>query len=124
MNNKKLGTAWEQEVCELMAQRGFWVHFIVPDARGAQPFDVIAVKDDHALAIDCKTCVANSFDINRLEDNQISSFEKWIQCGNEMPMIAVKHKGRLYWIPYTLLKDKRSIKFSNLEYDPYYEEVL
>lgn len=123
MNNKKLGTQWEQEVCKLLAQRGFWVHFFVPDARGAQPFDIIAVKDGKAIAIDCKTCVANTFNINRLEDNQISSFEKWIACGNSEPAIAVKHEHKLYWIPYTMIREDRSVKLSELVCDTDYEEV-
>lgn len=123
MNNKKLGTAFEREVCELLAQKGYWVHFIVPDVRGAQPFDVIAVKAGKAYAIDCKTCVAGSFSINRLEDNQISSFEKWMSCGNEIPRIAVKHDGRLYWIPYTILKVKKSVRLVDLPYDEDYKEA-
>ena len=113
MNNKKLGTEFEQEVCNLLAQRGYWVHFIVPDARGAQPFDVIAVKDGHAYAIDCKTCFANSFNISRLEENQISSFELWLKRGNEMPCVAVKHNDRIYRIPYSDLKAKTSIKLNS-----------
>ena len=38
MNNKKKGTAFEKEMCDLLAIKGYWVHFIAPDARGAQPF--------------------------------------------------------------------------------------
>ena len=109
-SNKKIGTAFEKEMCDILAQRGYWVHFMAPDNRGAQPFDIIAVKDGRALAIDCKTCVANSFNISRLEDNQVYAFEKWLACGNEMPMIAVKHKGRITMIAYADLKERKSIK--------------
>lgn len=104
MNNKKIGTAFEQEVCCLLAKSGWWVHFIAPDARGAQPFDIIAVKGGKAIAIDCKTCVAKWFNISRLEDNQIMAFEKWISCGNEDPIIAVKHNEQIFWIKYSELK--------------------
>ena len=110
MNNKKLGNAFEEEVCKLLAQNGYWVHFIVPDARGAQPFDIIAVRDGVARAIDCKTCVAGSFNISRLEANQIMSFELWLKCGNEEPLVAVKHQERIFWIPYSKLKAVGSIK--------------
>ena len=105
MNNKKLGTAFEREVCELLAQRGYWVHFIVPDARGAQPFDIIAVKDGKAYAIDCKTSVLGRFSSTRLEDNQISAFDRWLACGNSMPYIFVKHNSKVYAVPYSELKD-------------------
>lgn len=110
MNNKRLGTAFEQEVCSIFAQTGWWVHFIAPDARGAQPFDIIAVKAGCAVAMDCKTCAADRFTISRLEDNQIMAFEKWLKCGNEMPFIMVKHDGFIYKIPYNKLKNQKSVK--------------
>ena len=104
MNNKQLGTQWEREFCELLAEQGYWVHFISPDNRGAQPFDVIAVKDGVANAYDCKTCASDVFSIDRLEDNQIMAFEKWIRCGNTNPNIAVLHDNKIYLISYSHLK--------------------
>ena len=112
ISNKRLGTAFEQEMCGILAQRGYWVHFIVPDIRGAQPFDIIAVKDGKALAIDCKTCIAKAFNISRLEDNQIMAFEKWLLCGNDEPIIMVKHEEKIYQIPYLEIKEKKSIRLS------------
>ena len=113
MNNKTLGTAFECRMCELLALKGYWVHFIVPDARGAQPFDIIAVKNGKAIAIDCKTCVADMFNINRLEDNQIMAFEKWLSVGNSEPIIAVEHKEEIYIIPYKSIRVLRSVKIAN-----------
>lgn len=113
MNNKTLGTAFERRMCELLALKGYWVHFIVPDARGAQPFDIIAVKNEKAIAIDCKTCVADTFNISRLEDNQIMAFEKWLNVGNSEPIIAVEHKDGIYIIPYIDIKVQKSVKIAN-----------
>lgn len=110
MNNKRLGTFFEREVCEILAAEGYWVHFIVPDARGAQPFDIIAVRDGRAVAIDCKTCATDRFTISRLEDNQIMAFERWIACGNEMPLVMIKHDGVMYCIPYDRIKAEKSVK--------------
>lgn len=110
MNNKRIGTAFEQEMCGILAQSGYWVHFIVPDTRGAQPFDIIAVKNGRAVAIDCKTCVAKTFSIDRLEDNQIMAFEKWISCGNEMPIIAIKHNDKIRMVTYDRLKSEKKIR--------------
>lgn len=110
MNNKKLGTAFEREVCEVLAAEGYWVHFITPDARGAQPFDIIAVRDGSAVAIDCKTCVADTFSIKRLEFNQIFAFERWLRCGNDMPWIMIKHDGQIYKITYDLIRIDQSVK--------------
>lgn len=104
VNNKKLGTAFEHKVCNMLSDLGYWVHFIVPDARGAQPFDIIAVKDGRPYAIDCKTCAAKVFDIGRLENNQIFAFEKWMRCGNGIPVVVVEHDNHVYCIEYPVLK--------------------
>lgn len=111
--NKQIGTAFEREMCELLAHDGYWVHFIVPDARGAQPFDIIAVKNGKAIAMDCKTCVANTFNISRLEENQKMAFDRWLKCGNEEPKIAVKHDGKIYIIEYSRIIKEKSIKLAN-----------
>lgn len=113
MNNKKWGTQWEKEFCNLLAAQGFWVHFIQPDNRGAQPFDVIAVKAGEAYAYDCKTCADNWFSIDRLEDNQVMAFEKWLRCGNTNPNIAVLHNDKIYLISYAHLKSFGRIRLND-----------
>lgn len=110
MNNKKLGSNWEKEACSILASKGYWVHFISPDSTGAQPFDIIAVKDDSAVAIDCKTAKKRWFGIERLEDNQIFAFNKWLKCGNNTPQIFVKYMPndeviKIKMIPYSLIID-------------------
>lgn len=110
MNNKKLGTQWEKECCDILKKNGYWVHFITPDSRGAQPFDIIAVKNGKAKAIDCKTSVKATFPITRLEQNQIYAFEKWLNCGNEMPEIWVKYNDKFYVLCYRELKEKGKIE--------------
>lgn len=111
-NVKKIGSDFEHEFCRMLTEHGFWNHFFTPDARGAQPFDVIAVKDGCAYAIDCKTCVANNFSIDRLEDNQVLAFSRWGECGNGMPWIAVKHKNEVHMIPYINLIQKSSVRIA------------
>ena len=109
MNNKKLGTEWEREFCEILAKNGYWVHFITPDSRGAQPFDIVACINGNPFAFDCKTSAKPIFSINRLEMNQILAFEKWIKCGNNTPIIAVKYADKYYLLSYLELKEKQSI---------------
>lgn len=104
-NNKRIGIEFERTFCKYLASKGYWVHFIVPDARGAQPFDVIAVKNGEAYAYDCKTSVKQIFPLSRLEDNQIYAFEKWLACGNTVPRIAVLFEGAIYIVNYMLLKE-------------------
>ena len=103
MSNKTLGTYFEKRVCAALARRGYWVHFLAPDARGAQPFDIIAVKNGTATAIECKTLVSGErwFPASRLEENQRLAFAKWKQCWNGNPCIVVYRglKGAV-WFPY------------------------
>lgn len=114
MNNKKLGTEFEQEFCKILADNGYWVHFISPDRTGSQPFDIIAVKSGKAYAFDCKTCESDRFNISRLEDNQIMAFEKWIRCGNIDPIIAIKWRGTVKFCPYNSLKTFKSMRLADL----------
>lgn len=104
MNNKRLGTEWEQDFCKWLASKGWWVHFITPAPDGGQPFDVIAVRNGTAFAIDCKTSAKPIFGIDRLEENQKMAFEYWLACGNDMPAVAIKYKNRLYLVDYGELK--------------------
>lgn len=109
MNNKKLGSAFERELCDLFAKDGYWVHFIAPDNRGAQPFDVIVVKNGAAQVFDCKTSTSHLFGIDRLEDNQRFAFERWVRCGNAMPHLAVKYRSNIYMIPYARIASGRKV---------------
>ena len=111
MNNKRLGTAFEREFCELLAARGYWVHFMAPSASGAQPCDIIACKNDVPFLFDCKTCKKNVFPLSRLENNQILAFDRFLKTGNNFAFIAVKHDNKIYVIPYyMLLKEKGGVR--------------
>lgn len=95
---------------------GWWVHFIEPKQSGAQPFDIIAVRHGRAVAIDCKTCVKNTFSIDRLEDNQIFAFDKWKACGNSDPYVIVEHDDDIYVIPYSYLKENKTMKLEEMQW--------
>ena len=113
MDNKKLGSAFEKEMCRILAKEGYWVHFISPDNRGAQPFDIIAVKDGKPLVADCKTCKNGIFRIERLEDNQRLAFQKWRDCGNGEPAVFVKYNDSVYVIRYCELEFYGRIHLKN-----------
>ena len=109
MNNKKLGTEFERDVAKAFKEAGWWVHFITPDNRGAQPFDVIAVKNDEVIIGDCKTSSTKRFNINRLEDNQINAFDYWMRCGNNTPALFVRYLNDVFAVDYTVLKEQGSV---------------
>ena len=116
MNNKRIGTAFENKVCKMLQADGWWVHFIEPKQSGAQPFDIIAVRHGRAVAIDCKTCAKNTFSIDRLEDNQIFAFDKWKACGNSDPYVIVEHDDDIYVIPYSYLKENKTMKLEESQW--------
>jgi Holliday junction resolvase len=121
-NNKEIGTSFERDMVEFLASIGYWVHFIVPDKTGAQPFDIIAVKDGMAYAIDCKTCEADIFSMGRLEYNQITSFERWRKCGNTEPLLAIFHKGKVFYVTYEELKLRGKIDLRHFKSSIFFEK--
>ena len=122
MNNKRLGTGFEREVCEQLRKDGFWVHFITPDMRGAQPFDIIAVRYGVAFAIDCKTSKDHIFRFDRLEDNQVMAFERWVDCGNGNTCRFVKYNDDIKIVPYARLRFSNGRKVDLNECRSYFDE--
>ena len=117
MNSKKIGTQFEQEFCEYLAKHGWWAHFLSANSKGAQPFDIIAIKDDYVYAIDCKTCSTERFPFSRIEDNQRLAFDKIAQAGNVICGFAIKYNSNYYFIPYSqvlirMFMGGKSIKFT------------
>lgn len=89
MNNKKLGNEFERALCELLFNKGFWVHNFANKTTG-QPADIIACKNKIALLIDAKECTRDSYDTRRIEENQKNSMFLWEQCGNGVGYFALK----------------------------------
>lgn len=80
-SNKKLGSDFEQEVCQILSEAGYWVHNFANRTNG-QPVDIIASRLGHTMIIDAKVCSQGFFETRRLEENQILSMRKWFECGN------------------------------------------
>lgn len=100
-NNKKLGKTFEESLADYLSYKGFWVQLIKQDQDG-QSADILAIKGSEAYLIDAKLCCTGLFDINRIEDNQSSSMNKFKQCGNNTGLFAI-------WI------DKQSIYICELD---------
>lgn len=113
MNNKKLGTEFENEFCKMLAACGFWVHFMTPSASGSQPCDIVAAKDGEAYLFDCKTCKDDVFEINKLEYNQIFAFYVFKKAGNKNCYVAVKHNEKVYILPYELLEKEKKLELTD-----------
>ena len=116
MINKKLGNDFEQELCEILADAGYWVHNFA-NRKNGQPADIIAVKNGGAYLIDAKVCSYEVFPFRRIEDNQHLAMDMWIECGNIEPYFALKCRNEIYMVGYRTIKDlmKKGKKQLNLE---------
>ena len=116
MINKKLGNDFEQELCEILADAGYWVHNFA-NRKNGQPADIIAVKNGRAYLIDAKVCTHETFPFRRIEDNQQLAMDVWVECGNNTPYFALKARNEIYMVPYITIKDliKKDKKQLNFE---------
>lgn len=112
VSNKRLGIEFEKEFVKMLARQGFWAHFLEPNKSGAQPFDIIAVKDGKAWAFDCKTSVKKLFSISRLEVNQMYAFNKLAYCGCRNTYAAVLHNDEVYLVSYEELCKHGSVELN------------
>ena len=98
MSNRSEGNKFETELCEILSQYGFWVHNFTQNASG-QPMDIIAVKNDTPILIDCKVCEKDRFVLSRIEPNQETTIQKWEKCGNCFSYFALKMTdGTIYMV--------------------------
>ena len=116
MINKKLGNDFEQELCQILADAGYWTHNFASRKNG-QPADIIAVKNGKAYLIDAKECTREIFSLNRMEYNQELSMGLWIECGNIDPYFALKARNEIYMVAYTTVMEliRKGKKQLNLE---------
>ena len=116
MINKKLGNDFEQELCQILADAGYWTHNFA-NRKNGQPADIIAVKNGEAYLIDAKECTREIFPIKRMEYNQELSMGLWIECGNIEPYFALKARNEIYMVSYVTIKNliRKGKKQLNLE---------
>lgn len=89
-DNRTNGGRFEQELAEILAKRGFWVH-VMQQNKAGQPADIIAVKGRFHTLIDCKLISDDSgFPFKRVEENQRSAMRRFTNRGNELCYFAIK----------------------------------
>ncbi len=105
MSNKKLGNSFEQELCEKLAEYGYWTHNLAMNKSG-QPADIIAVKNKIAYLIDAKVVSSpRGFALSRVEENQDLAMDLWNQRGNGQGWFAFKlPTNEIYMIPHLVIK--------------------
>lgn len=108
-SNRKIGTSFEQELCDWLGDHGFWAHNMAQKAEG-QPADVIAARYGKPYLIDCKVCSDDSFALSRLEPNQSRAMKRWCTTGNGVGWFAIKlNNGKIYMIDHVVLTTIRTL---------------
>lgn len=81
MSNIKVGSKLERQIEDLFNKHKFYIHFLEKKKDGSQPFDFFIVKNSEVYFFDAKHVEGKYFSTDRIELNQILSFEKLIRVG-------------------------------------------
>lgn len=104
MSNRKLGTDFEREFCEILHAYGWWAYNLAQKP-GGQPFDVLCANYGSVWAVDCKVCSNNRFDFKRVEQNQLLAMESWEKRSGRMAWFALKlSDGSIYMVDYRRIR--------------------
>lgn len=126
-SNKKSGNQGEKDLCELLRRHGIWAHRLA-DKTAGQPFDILAVKNNIAIALDSKVCEYGRFAFSRVEPNQETAMRLWRQCGNEWAGFAlwdtIAEKWRFFLYDDYLTEKKSGYKYKAISSCKEIEEVL
>lgn len=88
-DNKSIGNHFEEVLCNLLSDHGFWAHNMAQKQTG-QPADVIAAKNNIPVLIDCKVCSNDKFPLSRIEPNQEAAMTLWEMQGNNQCYFALR----------------------------------
>ena len=102
-NNRKSGNAFEEQLCKVLFEKGFWCHRLMQSAAG-QPFDILAARNGKTFPIDCKVCERDVFDLSRIEPNQFTAMLLWQDTGNPSAWFALQLSDKsIYMVSYAQL---------------------
>lgn len=120
-SNRKNGTAFESEFANILADNGFWVHQLAQTQAG-QPADIVAVKGDFPVLIDCKVMSGTRFPLSRIEPNQVSAMNLWDNRVTTIPYFAIKlPDGQIRMVMWYVMKSwmilkKASVSIEEITY--------
>lgn len=125
MSNKSMGTEFEKEFAQMLAEKGFWAH-CMKDNQNGQPFDVIAARNGVTYVFDCKDCQGDTFSLSRIEENQHNAMTLWSETGNRPGLFAVRFRNGIYLLPHRmlmLLKKNGTKQLKPIDADRYGREL-
>jgi len=108
------GSEFEGFVAERLKYLGYWALRIPRSPTGAQPFDIIALKRigsvTSAFALDCKVISTKTqrFPLDRVEDNQWTSFEIFEKKVGGSAGLMIFLENKIYFVPNRKLVQARN----------------
>lgn len=115
----KASDDFEKEVIERLRNREYWA-IRLPASIGGQPFDILAlpadIDCDSPIAVECKLCCIDRFDLRRIEPNQMASMLTFEKYGNMYFAIRFKSGVRilsLACIRMAIEEGKKSINYND-----------
>ena len=114
----ELGKKFEEELCWYLSDEGYYVIYNEKNISGSQPVDIVAIKHNNAILIECKNLENKTgrFSLSRIEQNQWLAYKKLQECNNSNMIIAILWNDNVYFINFDLLNyfDK-SINLNKIE---------
>ena len=97
-DNRSVGTRFEAELCEILAQHGFWAHNMQQNHAG-QPADIIAIRGAFHTLIDCKHIADDKgFPFSEIRENQRSAMKMFQRKCGQLCYFAFKLPDDTIWL--------------------------
>jgi len=97
-DNRSVGTRFEAELCEILAQYGFWAHNMQQNHAG-QPADIIAIRGAFHTLIDCKHIADDKgFPFSEIRENQRSAMKMFQRKCGQLCYFAFKLPDDTIWL--------------------------
>lgn len=121
--NKTVGNGFERELAKELSENGFWVHIFAQNREG-QPCDIIAMKDNSAILIDCKTCASDTFRFSRAEENQRNAMSLWKEKGGTDCYFVIRFDkyNEIYVLGYDTLLRLESEGFNSIKCEDFNDD--
>ena len=108
VSNKSVGNKLEEDICAVFGLHRWWATNLA-QGRTGQPADIIATRNGNAVLLDAKHCKSKYFDTTRMEFNQISAMNKWLDTNNGYCGFVLEFDAYpgVYWVvPFMYLKSR------------------
>lgn len=119
MKSHEIGKVTEFKAAQFFSDKGYWV-YQCPKTEAGQPADLIIAKNNIITLVEVKHCKNNRFTLNRIEPNQLTTYDFYKTKGNTNHKILIKFKKGVYMMDFSYIKEfisqgYKSITVADLE---------